>query len=150
VIPSIGDRIVQSALGRILTPDLDPRMSAASFAYRPGRSPAMAAARIQRLHKEGFGYLVEGDIEHYFDSVDHHRLDAMLGASLADPRAGALIASWLAALAPDGQGLPQGRAGLAAAPEPLSARFPQHCDFGHARCALAQSQSFDQPNALEA
>lgn len=108
VIPSIADRIVQCAVARALTPRFDPGMSESSFGYRPRRSAAMAIARVVRLHKAGYGHVVEGDIEHFFDSVEHNRLVPMLDAALADPCLAALIRSWLGALAPDGCGLPQG------------------------------------------
>nr|WP_294516619.1 CRISPR-associated endonuclease Cas1 [uncultured Rhodopila sp.] len=107
-IPCVADRVVQTALAEILAPRLDREMEDASFAYRPGRSVDQAVARIALLRRQGYRWVVESDIERYFDSVPHDRLRARLARSVPEPRILALVDLWLGAMQPEGFGLPQG------------------------------------------
>jgi CRISPR-associated protein Cas1 len=107
-IPCVADRVVQTALAEILAPLLDREMEDASFAYRPGRSVDQAVARIALLRQQGYRWVVESDIERYFDSVPHPRLRARLARSVPEPRILALVDLWLGAMQPEGLGLPQG------------------------------------------
>ncbi len=54
-IPPVVDRVAQTAVAQVLTPLLDPQMHEGSFAYRPGRSVAMAVARVAEHQRQGFG-----------------------------------------------------------------------------------------------
>jgi len=107
-IPCISDRVVQTAVAQTLTPILDAEMDDASFGYRPGRSVARAVRRIDALRREGYGWVVDGDIEAYFDTIPHERLLDRLERSVPDPLLLDLVDRWLDGFAPDGLGVAQG------------------------------------------
>ena len=107
-IPNIQDRVVQSAASAIIGPILDGEMEEGSFAYRPGRSVQMAVDRVSMYRRAGYDWVVEGDIEDYFNSIPHDRLRARLEQSINDDRVLDLIDLWLDAYGTDGVGLPQG------------------------------------------
>lgn len=107
-IPCVVDRVVQTAAAMVLAPVLEPEMEEASHAYRPGRGVATAVARVSALQRQGYGYVVDGDIRAYFDSVPHRPLLARLARSIEDQRLLDLVALWLEAFDEDGAGIPQG------------------------------------------
>jgi len=107
-IPSVIDRVAQSAASLILTPLLDAEFEDASFGYRPGRSVQMAVARVATLRRQGYGWTVDGDIEAYFDNVPHRRLLARLERSVDCAKTIDLVARWLEAYSETERGLPQG------------------------------------------
>ncbi len=107
-IPSVVDRIAQTAVVNVLTPFLEEEFEEASFGYRPGRSIHQAVARIQTLQREGLTHVVDADIDNYFDSVPHDLLLARLAESMTGGPLSELIALWLAHSAPHGRGLAQG------------------------------------------
>ena len=107
-IPTIGDRIAQTAVLLAITPSLDQRMSAQSFAYRPGRSVEQALALARRHIANGHDWIVDADIVHFFDSVPHGPLVQELAIWIEDEGLLGLIVRWLAVFAPSGRGLPQG------------------------------------------
>lgn len=107
-IPCVIDRIAQTAAATLLSPLLDAEFEEASFGYRPGRGVAQAVARIQALHSAGFGYVVEADIDDYFDNIPHDGLLARLGESMAHGPLSELIVLWLTHAAPKGRGVAQG------------------------------------------
>jgi len=73
-IPAVRDRIVQQALLSVLSPIFEEDFLDCSFAYRPGRSALDALSKIEALLKEGFRWVLDGDIENFFDSIDHDLL----------------------------------------------------------------------------
>lgn len=115
-VPTVRDRIAQTAVAQVLTPVLDPELEPVSFAYRPGRSVQQAVALIARHRGEGFTHVVEGDIERYFDRVPHagllHRLETMIALWPGSGLLLDLVALWLEAWGRDlgspGIGLAQG------------------------------------------
>lgn len=114
-IPTVIDRVLQTAVAQLLTRLLDPDFDDASFAYRSGRSVRQAIARIIACRDQGLCWVVDADIERYFDSVDHATLLAMLRRRLPDASLTAMLAQWLAApLVVEGElrarrlGVPQG------------------------------------------
>ena len=114
-IPTVIDRVLQTAVAQLLTRLLDPDFDDASFAYRSGRSVRQATARIVTCRDQGLCWVVDADIEHYFDSVDHATLLAMLRRRLPDASLTAVLAQWLAApvvvegeVRPRRCGVPQG------------------------------------------
>ena len=111
LIPGIADRIVQTAVAEALVPVLEPGFEDDSFAYRPGRSVAQAVERVRRLRADGYQWVIDGDIERYFDRVPHDPLLGLLETHLDDPALLDLIAQWLeqASAETGGSfGLPQG------------------------------------------
>lgn len=107
-IPCVVDRIAQTAVGLVLMPRLDPLFDGASFGYRPGRSAAMALQAVTAHADAGFGWVVDGDIETFFDVVPHDPMMERLASFISDRRLLDLIEMWLAAWAPAGRGLAQG------------------------------------------
>lgn len=107
-IPTVGDRIIQTAAALALTPHVDPHMSETSFAYRPGRSVAMAVDAVREGLADGQLWVVDGDIARFFDTVPHNQLLATLGQWISDARFIELVTVWLRGFSPDGCGLAQG------------------------------------------
>lgn len=107
-IPPVVDRVAQTAVAQVLTPLLDPQMHDGSFAYRPGRSVAVAVARVAEHRRQGFGWVVDGDIERYFERVPHERMMACLARAIDEPPLLDLIELWLESFSAMGLGLPQG------------------------------------------
>lgn len=108
VIPTVTDRIAQTAVALVLTPLLDPEMEDASFGYRPGRSVQQAVARVSALRDAGYTWVIDADIERYFETVPHDRLLPLIDRAVPDPLLRDLIALWLEHGGTDGRGLPQG------------------------------------------
>ncbi len=106
-IPCIADRVAQTAMLAALVPVLDARMSAASFAYRPGRSVTQALALARTYLAQGRTWVLDADIRDFFGSVPHARLLEELAIWIDDDRLYALAGVWLRACG-SGRGLPQG------------------------------------------
>ncbi|UYN93744.1 MAG: CRISPR-associated endonuclease Cas1 [Enhydrobacter sp.] len=107
-IPCIADRVVQTAASIVLAPLLEPEMDDASFAYRAGRSVKQAVARVAYWRRRGYGWVVDCDILHYFDSVPHDRLIQRFGQSIPDGLARDVLRLWLESFSDNRRGLPQG------------------------------------------
>jgi len=115
-IPCVLDRWVQQAVLQVLQPRWDPTFSEHSYGFRPGRSAHQAVAQAQRYIAEGYGIVVDIDLEKFFDRVNHDRLMGRVAKRVADKRLLRLIRAFLNAglmengLAGSsaGQGVPQG------------------------------------------
>lgn len=107
-IPSVRDRIAQTAVAAALGPLLEREFEESSFAYRPGRSVDQAVARLEALHREGATHVVDADITAFFDRVPHDKLLARLGESMSDGPLTRLIGLWLAQGSENGRGIAQG------------------------------------------
>lgn len=107
-IPSIVDRVVQGSAAAVLSDLLDPHFEISSFGYRPGRSVKQAVARVAALRRQGYGFVVGGDIRAFFDEVPHGPLLDKLGRLVPDPRVTALVGLWLESFSRTGRGLAQG------------------------------------------
>lgn len=73
-VPAVIDRIAQTAVTSVLNDVIDPALEEVSFAYRPGRSVAQAVAAIGRYRDQGFQWVLEGDVEKFFDRIPHEPL----------------------------------------------------------------------------
>ena len=114
-IPCALDRLIQQALLQVLQPKWDPFFSASSYGFRPGRSAHQAVAQAQAYLEQGDSYVVDIDLEKFFDRVCHDRLLSHLAQQIADKRALKLIRAYLqAGILEDGlttmptEGTPQG------------------------------------------
>ena len=115
-IPNVIDRIVQQAVVQILSPHYEPTFHPSSHGFRPGRSCHTAIAEAKRYLEDGYGIVVDLDLERFFDRVHHERLLARLGKLVKDDRLIRLIRRMLKArvVMPDGvvvateEGTPQG------------------------------------------
>lgn len=75
-IPTVVDRLIQQALLQVLTPIFDPAFSDASYGFRPGRRGHDAVRTARRYVQEGYGWVVDMDLEKFFDRVNHDILMA--------------------------------------------------------------------------
>ena len=107
-IPCLRDRIVQGAAIGVLQPALDPRLSDASYGYRPARGVGDALAAVRRAHAAGLGWTLEADIAHCFDRVLHARLLGELAIWVETEALLRLIALWLHGFSASGRGIAQG------------------------------------------
>lgn len=114
-IPTVLDRLVQQAILQVLSPRFDPTFSAYSYGFRPGRSAIDAIDQAQKYVDEGRVYVVDVDIEAFFDNVNHDVLMGRLAKRIEDKRLLLLIRRFLqAGMMNDGvcvqreRGTPQG------------------------------------------
>jgi group II intron reverse transcriptase/maturase len=115
-VPNVVDRFVQQLLLQVLTPRLDPQMSASSYGFRPGRSAHQAVQQAQEYARAGFDWVVDLDIEKFFDRVNHDVLMHRLSREVEDRRVLHLIGQMLRAghilpcgdVKPSEMGTPQG------------------------------------------
>lgn len=94
-IPTVVDRLVQQAFLQILTPILEPKFSEGSFGYRPGRSAHDALHRASSYVQEGYIYVVDMDLEKFFDRVNHDILMARLARHVRDKRVLKIVRAFL-------------------------------------------------------
>lgn len=85
-IPTVIDRVVQQAILQVLTPILDPTFSDSSYGFRPKRSAHHALKAASTHVKEGYLYVVDLDLEKFFDRVNHDVLMSRLARRIADKR----------------------------------------------------------------
>jgi RNA-directed DNA polymerase len=83
-IPTVQDRIVQTALKMVIEPIFETQFRPGSSGFRPGRSCKDALRDVDRLLKEGFTWVVDADLQSYFDSIPHERLMTLVAASISD------------------------------------------------------------------
>jgi RNA-directed DNA polymerase len=115
-IPNVVDRVVMEAVRQVLEPLFEPTFHASSHGFRPGRSCHTAIAEAKRHVRDGFEWVVDIDLEKFFDRVNHQRLIARLAQRVDDRRLLVLIGRMLKAkvVLPDGvvigvdEGVPQG------------------------------------------
>ena len=114
-LPTALDRLVQQALLQVLTPLFDPGFSESSFGFRPGRGTHQAVLQAQAHVREGYCWVVDLDLERFFDRVNHDVLMARVARKVKDKRALLLIRRYLQAgvlegglTSPTLEGTPQG------------------------------------------
>src|ERR1700730_17278024 len=114
-IPCVLDRFVQQAVLQVLQQRWDPTFSEHSHGFRPGRSARQAVHEAQQYIAEGYGWVVDLDLEKFFDRVNHDRLLAAVAERVADKRMLKLIRVFLEAgvmedglVSPVDEGAPQG------------------------------------------
>ena len=94
-IPTVKDRIVQTALKMTIEPIFEAQFRPGSYGFRPGRSCKDALREVDRLLKEGFTHVVDADLKSYFDTIPHDRLMGRVGETISDGRILALIDGFL-------------------------------------------------------
>ena len=115
-IPNVVDRVVQEAVRTVLEPLYEPRFHASSHGFRPGRSCQTAIAEAKGYLENGHEWVVDLDLEKFFDRVNHQRLMGRLAERVPDRSLIVLIGRMLRAkvVMPDGvvvsteEGVPQG------------------------------------------
>ena len=114
-IPTVVDRLIQQALHQVLQPIFEPTFSDASYGFRPGRNAHQALRRAQQYVTSGKRWVVDIDLEKFFDRVNHDLLMGKLTAKMGDGRVLKLIRRYLEAgmmadglVQPRTEGTPQG------------------------------------------
>jgi len=114
-IPTVVDRFIQQAVMQVLQSRWDRTFSDSSYGFRPGRSAHQAVARAQQYIAEGFTYVVDLDLEKFFDRVNHDKLMGQIAKRVEDRRLLKLIRAFLNAgvmegglVSPSVEGTPQG------------------------------------------
>lgn len=77
-IPTVTDRLIQQAIAQVLSKIYDPMFSEHSYGFRPNRSAHDAVRKAQGYIKEGYRWVVDIDLEKFFDQVNHDRLMSTL------------------------------------------------------------------------
>jgi len=96
-IPTVMDRMIQQALHQALTPIFDPTFSEDSYGFRPGRSAHQAVLRAKEHIEAGHRWVVDLDLEKFFDTVHHDVLMARVARRVKDKRVLRLIGRYLRA-----------------------------------------------------
>src|SRR5437773_5115348 len=114
-IPTALDRFVQQAVMQVLQRQWDPTFSDSSYGFRPGRSTHQAVAQAQQYIAAGYGWVVDLDLEKFFDRVNHDKLMGQIAKRVRDKRLLKLIRAFLNAgvmenglVSPSVEGTPQG------------------------------------------
>ena len=114
-IPTVLDRLIQQAILQVLQGRWDPTFSEHSYGFRPGRSAHQAVAQAQSYVAEGYEWVVDIDLEKFFDRVNHDILMDRVARRISDKRLLRLIRAYLNAgvmedglVGPTDEGVPQG------------------------------------------
>ena len=94
-IPTVVDRVVQQAINQVLTIIYEPQFSKRSFGFRPRRGSQDALREVQKIVDEGCKYVVDLDLERFFDTVSHSKLIEILSRTVKDGRVVSLIHKYL-------------------------------------------------------
>ncbi|MDR6555667.1 group II intron reverse transcriptase/maturase [Paenibacillus qinlingensis] len=114
-IPTVTDRLIQQAIAQVLTPLFDPQFSDHSYGFRPKRRGHDAIKEAKSHMSEGYRFVVDLDLEKFFDRVHHDRLMMKIAERVKDKKVLLLIRKYLQAgvmeeglVKPNTEGTPQG------------------------------------------
>ena len=114
-IPTVTDRFIQQAIAQVLTKVYDPTFSSQSYGFRPNKRGHDAVRQARKYIKQGYRWVVDIDLEKFFDKVNHDRLMRTLSKRINDPNLLRLIRRYLQAgimegglVRPNTEGTPQG------------------------------------------
>lgn len=114
-IPTVTDRVIQQAVVQVLTPIFEQKFSPYSYGFRPNKSAHQAIEQARQYIDEGYHYVVDMDLEKFFDKVQHDKLMSLIATTIEDKPTLKLIRRFLqAGIMEDGvvtvnkEGTPQG------------------------------------------
>src|SRR5499425_3336076 len=114
-IPTVLDRFIQQAVMQVLQRQWNPTFSQYSYGFRPRRSARHAVAQAQQYIAQGYGWVIDLDLEKFFDRVNHDKLMGQIAKRVEDKRLLKLIRAFLNAgvmenglVSPSVEGTPQG------------------------------------------
>ncbi len=96
-IPNVIDRIIEQAIAQVLTPIAEPHFSENSYGFRPGRRAQQAVIKLLEYLNDGYEYIVDIDLEKFFDNVPQDKLMTLVGKLIHDPDTESLISKYLRA-----------------------------------------------------
>ena len=96
-IPTVVDRIIEQAIVQVVNPIVDPHFSEYSYGFRPGRRAQQAVIKLLEYLNDGYTYIVDIDLEKFFDNVPQDKLMTLVHKFIDDPDTESLIAKYLKA-----------------------------------------------------
>ena len=96
-IPTVTDRIIQQAIVQVISPIFEEQFNDNSFGFRPNRSPEQAVIRALEYLNDGYEWIVDIDLERFFDTVNQDRLITIIGKTIKDGDVVSLIRKYLSA-----------------------------------------------------
>lgn len=116
-IPPVRDRVVHKAVLDLIEPAFEKEFEDCSYAYRKGRSVKQVVNKLRELYDQGYRWVVDADVDVFFDNVDHKLLEEKINRVIDDPDVRRLLVQWMNAEVWDGvsltrlkKGIPQGSA----------------------------------------
>ena len=114
-IPTVRDRVAQEVIRSLLEPTFEPTFSEDSFGFRPGRNAHQAVERILEFYQDGYRWVVDADIQGFFDNIPHELIVDLVAERVADGNILQILREFLTAgvweegfLHPTVKGTPQG------------------------------------------
>lgn len=96
-IPTVIDRVIEQAITQVLTPIFDPSFHESSYGFRPNRRCEQAIVKLLELFNDGFVWIVDIDLEKFFDNVPQDKLMSFVGRVIHDGDTESLIRKYLKA-----------------------------------------------------
>lgn len=96
-IPTVVDRVIEQAIVQVITPIVEPHFSDYSYGFRPGRNAQQAVVKLLEYFNDGHLYVVDIDLEKFFDNVPQDKLMYLVGKIIKDPDTESLISKYLKA-----------------------------------------------------
>ena len=94
-VPTVVDRIIEQAIVQKLTPIVEPHFSEYSYGFRPNRRAQQAILKLLEYFNDGYTYVVDIDLEKFFDNVPQDKLMTLVGKLIQDPDTESLIRKYL-------------------------------------------------------
>ena len=94
-IPTVADRVIEQAIAQVLTPIVEPYFSEYSYGFRPKRRAQQAILKLLEYFNDGYTYIVDIDLEKFFDQVPQDRLMSLVHKFINDPDTESLIRKYL-------------------------------------------------------
>lgn len=96
-IPTVVDRVIEQGVAQVLTPMFEPKFSEYSYGFIPGRRAQQAIIKLLEYLNDGYTYIVDIDLEKFFDNVPQDKLMYLVGKTVKDPDVISLVTKYLRA-----------------------------------------------------